>query len=145
MTPLQREPLSRLVLTPLPGFFSYNNQNAEESDIEILTANMTRIHYTNQDPAGGPSSTVEGPMPEDATSAYHEYRTDWLPGKIVWYLDGVKQAQMTKYTPTVAAPWVWNNWANGGSWTQGPPKQDNVLKISKIEMYYNTTAAAGHE
>ena len=28
-------------------------------------------------------------------------------------------------------------------WSAGPPTQDNILMISKIEMYYNTTTSAG--
>lgn len=80
-------------------------------------------------------------MPSDATTAYHEYRTDWIAGKVLFYLDGVKQAEVDKHTPVAATPWVWNDWANGGSWSQGPPQQDNVLSIAKIEMFYNATSA----
>ena len=28
-------------------------------------------------------------------------------------------------------------------WTGAPPLQDNVMEISKIEMYYNRTSSAG--
>ena len=28
-------------------------------------------------------------------------------------------------------------------WSAGPPSDDNVLMISKIEMYYNTTTSQG--
>ena len=36
-----------------------------------------------------------------------------------------------------------NNWANGGSWSGGPPEKDNVLEIQSIEMYYNRTSIVG--
>ena len=28
-------------------------------------------------------------------------------------------------------------------WTGAPPLQDNVMEISRIEMYYNRTSSAG--
>ncbi len=35
-----------------------------------------------------------------------------------------------------------SNYSNGNpGWTGAPPKTDNVFKISKIVMYYNTTAS----
>ena len=98
----------------------------------------------------------------------HEYRLDWLPGKTVFYLDGVVQQVYTEDVPTVPGEWMWNNWryalrpcclhgyecewrgliGNGYSngdqgWSAGPPASDNVFKIGRIEMYYNRTGDAG--
>jgi len=28
-------------------------------------------------------------------------------------------------------------------WSAGPPKDDSIMKIGKIEMYYNTTGSPG--
>ena len=36
------------------------------------------------------------------------------------------------------------SYSNGDkTWSAGPPVEDNVMKISKIEMYYNRTGSAG--
>ena len=126
------------------GFFYYGS-DTNEADIEILTSNLgTGPHYTNQPHTpGSPSTTSSKPLAFDATSGFHEYRLDWLPGRTVFYVDGVQQSQLESNVPSTPGAWVWNNWSNGGAWGNGPPRADNVLKISKIEMYYNRTSSAG--
>ncbi|KAL6720509.1 hypothetical protein ACLMJK_002433 [Lecanora helva] len=127
------------------GSFFYKTDN-QETDIEILTKDLaTGAHYTNQNVAGnGPSTTITGALPSDATTNYHEYRLDWIPGKTLFYLDGVLQKTLTANVPSVAGEWIWNNWSNGDSgWTSGPPTADNVMKIQRIDMYYNRTGNAG--
>ena len=126
------------------GFFSYKNDN-QESDIEILTGDLSLVHYTNQACTVGQKSThTVGNLPVNATTTMHEYRLDWLPGKTVYYLDGIKQAELESNVPSTASSWIWNNWSNGDDgWSAGPPQQDNVLKIAKIEMWYNRTGSRG--
>ncbi|KAL9103334.1 MAG: hypothetical protein Q9187_009016, partial [Circinaria calcarea] len=86
--------------------------DTQESDIEILTSKLTSgIHYTNQNPtAGSLSTTATNSLPADATTTMHEYRLDWLPGKTVFYLDGVQQEEYTENVPSVPGAWLWNNW-----------------------------------
>ena len=126
------------------GFFYYGS-DTNEADIELLTVNLaTGPHYTNQPHIpGSPSSTTSKALSFDATSGFHEYRLDWLPGRTIFYVDGVQQGQLESNVPSTPGAWVWNNWSNGGAWGHGPPPADNVLKISKIEMYYNRTSNAG--
>lgn len=50
---------------------------------------------------------------------------------------------LKKNVPTMPGSMVWNNWANGGSWSGGPPERDSVLEIRSIEMYYNRTSVIG--
>lgn len=105
-------------------------------------------------------------MPSDATAKFHEYRLDWIKGKTLFYLDGVLQQTFTRNAPDVAGEWLWNNWrcvsfvafgvflnalflvadvdSNGdGGWSAGPPASDSIMKIQKIEMFYNRTSSAG--
>ncbi|MCJ1284794.1 hypothetical protein MMC26_004130 [Xylographa opegraphella] len=127
------------------GLFYYKSDN-QESDIEILTADPeSGIHYTNQATVPGQkSTTTTHPLPSNATVVMHEYRLDWLPGKTVYYLDGVEQQVLMSNVPDVPGSWIWNNWSNGDAgWSAGPPDSDNILKIEKIEMYYNRTGSAG--
>ena len=36
------------------------------------------------------------------------------------------------------------SYSNGDkTWSAGPPAEDNIMKISKIEMYYNRTGSTG--
>ena len=118
----------------------------QETDIEILTATLGQgAHYTNQRLVpGGQSITATKPMPQNATTTMHEYRLDWLQDRTDFYLDGVLQQTFTENVPNTAGAWLWNNWSNGDrTWSAGPPEQDNVMKIGKIEMYYNRTGNAG--
>ncbi len=110
---------------------------------------MSRIHYTNQNYAAitagisGSPDTFEGCMPTQATTSFVEYRIDWVPGKTMFYIDGVLQTTLTQYVPQTSGVWIWNNWSNGAKdWSAGPPAQDNVLEIQRIEMYYNSTSNA---
>ncbi|KAI9726876.1 MAG: hypothetical protein M1834_001461 [Cirrosporium novae-zelandiae] len=126
------------------GFFFYKS-DSQETDIEILTAHLNQgVYYTNEARHGGDSTYKTKALPSDATTTTHEYRVDWVPGKTMFYLDGVPQVTLTENVPNVAGSWIWNNWSNGNSeWSAGPPRSDSILHISKIEMYFNRTGSSG--
>jgi beta-glucanase (GH16 family) len=78
--------------------------------------------------------------PADAQTAEHEYRYDWVPGRVDFYTDGVLQDTFTTNVPTDPGAILWNTWTNGDpGFSVGPPVQDAVLRIREIVMYYNTT------
>ena len=153
------------------GAFFYKNDH-QETDIEIITGHKFQgVHYTNQRAsANAAPSTLQKALPADATTVFQEYRVDWVPGRTDFYLDGQLQKSLTENVPTTPGSWLWNNWryvvytfrdssapslsvsltlthsrhSNGDEgWTGAPPLQDNVMEISKIEMYYNRTSSAG--
>lgn len=132
------------------GTFFYKS-DTQEIDIEYLsdpnskanTGGQAAIHFTNQPTNGGQSTTALTSSPSNIDSVEHEYRIDWTSDATSFYLDGVLQQQFTENVPSIPGTWVWNNWANGDiQWSVGPPKQDSVMKVSKIEMYYNSTTAS---
>lgn len=140
-TMMQISSISGTVSAP----FFYKNDN-QEADIEAITGGSYKgVHYTNQKvDTTADQTTVAFASSADLTSELHEYRLDWLPDRTDFYLDGVKQATLTENVPSTAGAWLWDNWSNGDPlWSAGPPSQDNILMISKIEMYYNTTTSAG--
>ncbi|MCJ1475937.1 hypothetical protein MMC13_004601 [Lambiella insularis] len=98
-------------ISEVPGLFYYKDDN-QESDIEILTADLASgAHYTNQATVPGEkSTTATHQLPSNATMVMHEYRLDWLPGKTVYYLDGVQQQVLTSNVPDSPGSWLWNNW-----------------------------------
>ena len=132
------------------GFFFYNDA-AEEIDIEYLsdpksTSNpgdgSTPLQLTNHGVGSVGKQYDTAAIPSDATTKAHEYRTDWVDGTVSHYIDGKKVKEFTQYVPKQAGEWIWNNWADGNKdWSLGPPAQDSTLKISKIEMFYNTTSS----
>lgn len=135
------------------GLFFYKS-DSQESDIEYLSADnsesnpgdgSTPLHFTNQAIDGNPADKTYTtyPIPSDAHTNAHEYRTDWTAGFVAFYIDGQEVHRFTTNVPTEAGTWIWNNWSNGDKgWSVGPPASDNILKISKIEMYYNTTSSS---
>lgn len=122
------------------GFFFYLNDN-QETDIELLTSDLSAAHFTNQAVvAGKSSSTITAKSPSTISSTYHEYRLDWVPGKTMYYIDGVLKKTLTANVPSKAGSWVWNNWSSGGEWTTGPPTQTSDLRIKSITAYFNRTS-----
>ncbi|KAK8213427.1 hypothetical protein M8818_002727 [Zalaria obscura] len=124
------------------GFFYYYD-DSQETDIEIRTADTSQVHFTNQvTTPGNAETTYNFTAPSDITTAFHEYRIDWVAGKTMFYVDGVLKKTVTKNVPSSAGWWMWNNWSNGNTWTLGPPASDNHLVIKKIDAYFNRTSIA---
>lgn len=144
------------------GFSMYSNDN-QEIDFAFLTRDSSVVHLTNEQVAtDSPASSFAFPAPADATSAWHEYRVDWMADHTAFYIDGVLITNITDNVPTQPGHWIWNNWyvfivfcfslpvlftdiisrSNGNSWTHGPPAKDAVLKIRSIDAYYNRVAVA---
>lgn len=69
------------------------------------------VHSTNQKlNTNNAAATQRVPLNPDLTTAFHEYRLDWLPDPTDFYLDGVLQANSTENVPIMAGKWIWNNW-----------------------------------
>ncbi|CCF37616.1 hypothetical protein CH063_08906 [Colletotrichum higginsianum] len=128
------------------GIFFYKNDN-QETDIEWLSdaasqsnAGKRQVWFANQSTGSkSPKSFKAVPPPANPTSTEHEYRIDWLPGVVRFFVDGVQTWETKQSVPNVPGPWVFNNWANGDKgWSAGPPAKDAIFRIKEIDMYYNT-------
>jgi len=146
--------------SPIPGtchgIFTQANPGypiqKDEQDIEILTG-----HYTNSSaniPAGleltswaahPVNESMSGrminyivPYGYDPTVDFYPYSIQWN-GKTTVYTWGKNSTEVDIYSSVSPSKLCINNWSNAGSgWTEGPPLEDNVLKIRKIKAYYNT-------
>ncbi|THX10490.1 concanavalin A-like lectin/glucanase [Aureobasidium pullulans] len=131
-------------ISSVPGTthgFSFYANDTQEIDFAFLTTSSGVAHLTNEQvSADSPATSYQVSAPSDATSAYHEYRVDWLPGKAMFYIDSKLVQTITGNVPTSPGFWLWNNWSNGNAWAQGPPAKDNVLKIRSIDGYFNRTS-----
>ncbi|KAH0421913.1 glycoside hydrolase family 16 protein [Colletotrichum camelliae] len=132
------------------GIFYYKN-DTQETDIEWLSdpnslsnQGTRKLWFTNQDADQNGVKTYNAVTPpSDATSAEHEYRLDWTPGLVRWFVDGVQIWSTTSDVPNSAAPWVFNNWANGDpGWSVGPPNSTAIFRIKDVYMYYNTCSGS---
>ncbi|KAI5238235.1 concanavalin A-like lectin/glucanase [Aureobasidium subglaciale] len=124
------------------GFIFYAN-DTQEVDFAFLTSDISKAWLTNEQVNySSPYSTYSVAAPGDASSTYHEYRLDWLPGVSKFYIDGVMVQTIKDNAPSTPGSWIWNNWSNGNAWAQGPPLADSVLKIRTIDGYFNRTTIA---
>ncbi|EFQ27152.1 uncharacterized protein GLRG_02323 [Colletotrichum graminicola M1.001] len=128
------------------GMFFYANNN-QETDIEWLSDPHSlsnngerRLWFENQATDSSTDKTIiDVTPPADPTTTEHEYRLDWLRDRVRFYVDGNLSWETDQNVPSAPGSWVFNNWANGDpGWTAGPPAQDALFKIKKIDMYYNT-------
>ena len=105
------------------------------------------IHY------GNPHSESQGTYytgadEADFSDAFHTFTCDWEPGKITWYVDGVKYHEESDWysttegqgTLTYPAPfdqpfYIILNLAVGGSWV-GNPNEDTSFENNPYEIDY---------
>ncbi|KAM3489197.1 hypothetical protein MY3957_007511 [Beauveria namnaoensis] len=79
----------------------------------------------------------------DPTNGFHEYRFDYLPGKVRFYADSKLLAEMTGAdTPSTAGHLVLQHWSNGNAlWSGGPPTVDSPIVVSYVKAYFNSSDA----
>ena len=85
-------------------------------------------------------------LPFRPDEQFHEYRFDWTPNSVVFYVDGQVMHKMTENVPDSPGRLFMNHWSNGDPhWSAGPPKEDASMTISYIKAYFNTTDSARHK
>lgn len=72
---------------------------------------------------------------------FHEYRFDYVPGKVLFYVDSELQAEMAgDEVPSVGGHLILQHWSNGNpKWSGGPPVDDAVMSISYVKVYFNSS------
>jgi hypothetical protein len=77
-------------------------------------------------------STYDTSIVSDASTAWHEYRVDWLPESTNYYVDG----KLIDSTASEAKPglWLWNAWSDDNA--------DSVFQMRSIDAYFNRTSVA---
>jgi hypothetical protein len=136
------------------AFFFYRN-DSQEVDLEILSAEQHSeesncpIHLVVQNtsniiqPNYNESSQMIYQMafPPGGTPAnYNEYRFDWLPGRISYYVNGYHAWTTEENIPSTPGGIHFSHWSNGNPlWSQGPPIHDAALTVSYVKAYFNST------
>ncbi|KAG9612059.1 hypothetical protein KCU69_g24388, partial [Aureobasidium melanogenum] len=102
-----------ILLSNATGFTSFRSDTME------IDLNWLNYH-----------STYDTSVVSDASTAWHEYRIDWLPGTTDYYIDG----NLVDSTASEASPglWLWNAWSDGND--------DSVFQIRSIDAYFNRTS-----
>lgn len=79
----------------------------------------------------------------DPTEGFHEYRFDYMPGRVLFYADSELLAEMKGHSvPSASGHIILQHWSNGNpQWSGGPPERDTVFTVSYVKAYFNSSDA----
>lgn len=95
------------------------------------------------DASGTPGHAVAN-LPFDPRADFHEYRFDFVPGRVVFYADGAVLAVIDDPrfvpSPSSAGHLALSQWSNGNPlWSGGPPAKDATMEVRYVKAYFNST------
>ncbi|EFW98820.1 glycoside hydrolase, family 16 [Grosmannia clavigera kw1407] len=81
-------------------------------------------------------------LPFDPTGNFHEYRFDFLPGRVLFYADNQFLGRIDGgNVPTHSGHLSLEHWSNGNAlWSGGPPTQNAITTVSYVKAYFNSSA-----
>ncbi|KAK4039208.1 concanavalin A-like lectin/glucanase domain-containing protein [Parachaetomium inaequale] len=136
------------------AFFWYFN-DTQEIDMEFLTKdfNATNSSYpvnlvlqSREAALAGYDASqtgnfIQAYLPFDPTETFHEYRIDYLPGRVLFYADGELLARMAgPAVPSSPGHLILQHWSNGNErWSGGPPARDAALVVRSVKAYFNSS------
>jgi hypothetical protein len=138
------------------AFFWYHN-DTQEVDMEFLSKDPKTLNLVVHSPESDkPSRSIKGSgdmgvlgTPGSSTAwesiiefaqEFHEYRFDWMPDRIQFYVDGILARTTTENIPDSPGHLMLSHWSNGNpGWSGGPPTEDAVMEVGYVKAYFNTT------
>ncbi len=105
------------------GWFVYKDGvpgdgNLHEVDMEILTEDITQIQYTLHHDAYSVDHYID-PLSFDPSQDFHEYRFDWYPDSVSYYIDGVHRRTLIDSIPNDSCAIMFNYWSNNNQYWGG--------------------------
>ncbi|KAL2181267.1 glycoside hydrolase family 16 protein [Thermothelomyces heterothallicus CBS 202.75] len=139
------------------AFFWYFN-DTQEIDMEFLSKDFNASNGSypvnlvlqsreaaaaGHDASGTGGHFVRALLPFDPAGDFHEYRIDYLPGRVTFYADGEPLADMEgPAVPSSPGHLILQHWSNGNRyWSGGPPAEDASLLVSYVKAYFNSSTA----
>ncbi|KAI9483227.1 MAG: concanavalin A-like lectin/glucanase domain-containing protein [Benjaminiella poitrasii] len=141
---------ARLKTTNISGtvaaFFFYRNDTSE-IDIESLSrfSNPYKSYFAIQpqiymNGIASPLTSEKHDLDFNPTEDYHEYRFDWLPGSVKFYIDNIFVREMTTNVPNAPGRIILNHWTDGNpNFSGGPPMENADLKVSYLNLFFNSS------
>lgn len=85
-------------------------------------------------------------LPFNPADDFHEYRFDYTPSKVFFYVDNYPVAEMEgDEVPLVGGHLILQHWSNGNpKWSGGPPVDDALISISYVKAYFNSSDPEEH-
>ncbi|ORY19563.1 concanavalin A-like lectin/glucanase domain-containing protein [Clohesyomyces aquaticus] len=137
------------------GAFFWFYNNTQEIDMEFLSkqfnASTGAVNLVLQSPqsksegydASNTSDFKVQHLPFQPDKDFHEYRFDWAPSRVSFFVDGTWLQDFTENVPTEPGYLFMNHWSNGDPlWSAGPPSKDTAMTISYIKAYFNSSDTA---
>lgn len=122
-------------------FLSKDFHAANNSFPVNLVLQSRASEAAGSDASNTPTYTVAN-LPFDPRADFHEYRMDFLPGRVLFLADGAVLAEMDDPAgiPTHAGHFVLSQWSNGNAaWSGGPPASDAVMEVRYVKAYFNSS------
>ncbi|KAI9311935.1 concanavalin A-like lectin/glucanase domain-containing protein [Dichotomocladium elegans] len=144
---------SSLKTSAIPGtvaaFFFFRN-NTCEIDMELLSQiqNPWRTYFSVQPQLYNPDGTASNITNDkhvlsfNPTTDFHEYRFDWVPDAITFYLDSEEANQFTQSIPNAPGRLLLNHWTDGNPHFSGIPKETAVLQVANMTAFFNSSDAS---
>jgi hypothetical protein len=125
------------------GWFTYRDSPLNEIDVEMLTKDNSDLHFTLHHI----QTSVDYKLVKlsfDPSAAFHEYRFDWYPDKVAYFVDGKPTATLTKKIPDMEARIMLNHWSgNIEGWGGPAPSQDMFMYVDWMVYSSEYPSAAG--
>jgi hypothetical protein len=126
------------------GMFAYHPEG--EIDIELLSTLENEVYFAMHPGllnANGQASSLthgEANLDFDPTAEFHEYRFDWFPDVVIFYVDGVEMYRMVTNVLQRPSRIMFNHWTDGNrNFSKGPAKEDASLWVKNMTFFYNTS------
>ncbi|KAF1960940.1 concanavalin A-like lectin/glucanase [Byssothecium circinans] len=136
------------------GAWYWYLSNAMEIDMELLTKDFNGTQgavnlvlqseqsAANRNAAGTNTFKVHH-LDFRPDQDFHEYRYDWSPGKVTFFVDGKALYTTTENVPNQGGPMMMTHWSTGNPlWSAGPPDKDTALTVSYAKAYFNSSDTA---
>jgi len=119
----------------------YYLSDTSEIDVEILSQDNPQrlINYTIHQNNMGALTHQVYKAAFDPSADFHEYRFDWTPQGVTYYIDGKSTGvTLTGNVPFQGGRLMVNHWTlSDPGWGGGPPVNDAFMYIKYIEIYYD--------
>ncbi len=114
------------------GWFVYRDSPLNEVDVEMLTKDNRDLHFTLHHI----QTDVDYKLVKldfDPAADFHEYRFDWHPGSVDYFVDGKPAGSLAKQVPDQDAAMMLNHWSgNIADWGGPAPTQDMYMDVDWV-------------
>lgn len=129
------------------GRFHWRNNNRTQTiEIDFLSKDPKTLHLDvssgDSNDTNASSSTTAWSSTNDFPQGFHEYRFDWMPDHVDFYVDSLLVWTTTKNIPDSPGHLMLSHWSDGNpDGSGGPPMEDAVMTVTYVKAYFNTTAS----